>query len=356
MGKQIYYAVGMMSGTSLDGLDLAYCSFFLENGQWRFELLESKSVTYNANWTTRLKDSISLSGNDLSQLHRDYGVWLGQEARTFIKDIHAQVDLIASHGHTVFHQPEKGLTVQVGSGHELAVATERPVVCDFRSLDVALGGQGAPLVPIGDRYLFGENDFCLNLGGISNISFEWEGKRMAYDVSVANMLLNYLVQKTGKPFDDKGEIARKGTLDSALYASLNSLRYLDLPYPKSTGIEWFEAEIKPIVNRSDSSLGDKLHTAVHHISFQVAKEVKRHPYRNAKLLITGGGAKNAFLVEKLSEYLAGEVQLMIPHEKLIDFKEAIIFAFMGVLRLRNEINCLASVTGASRDSCGGVIY
>lgn len=356
MEKQTYNAIGMMSGTSLDGLDLAYCSFFLINGRWRFELLESKSESYDANWTKRLKESVSFSGNDLAQLHRDYGVWLGQQAFTFIKEVNAQVDLIASHGHTVFHKPEKGLTVQIGSGHELAVATGKPVVCDFRSIDVALGGQGAPLVPIGDRYLFGENDFCLNLGGISNISFEMQGKRIAYDISVANMLLNYLVQKTGKLFDNKGEIARGGTLDAALYEALNSLEYLDLPYPKSTGFEWFEAEVQPIVDRFDSVLADKLHTAVHHIAFQVAKEVKRHAQKNAKLLITGGGAKNTFLIEKLSEYLTEEVQIVIPKEQLVDFKEAIVFAFMGVLRLRNEVNCLASVTGASKDSCGGVMY
>lgn len=351
-----YTALGLMSGTSLDGLDLALCHFYKKGEVWQFELVKGKSVDYDAQWTEKLKNSVNLNGRDLWLLHVEYGRFLGQQAGQFLKECNLQVDFIASHGHTVFHQPEKKLTLQIGSGHELATESKQTVICDFRALDLALGGQGAPLVPIGDRYLFSEYDFCLNLGGISNISFELEGKRMAYDVSIANMLLNNLVQKLGKSYDKGGEIARTGAMDEQLYSQLNDLSYLKLPYPKSTGFEWFEEKIQPIIERNKSVVEDQLFTAVHHIAFQVSQAVLNQKKVKGRLLITGGGAKNTFLMETLKHYLSGEVEMVIPTNTIIEFKEAIIFAFMGVKRLRNEVNCLSSVTGAQTDNCGGVIY
>ncbi len=247
MNKNKYTAMGLMSGTSLDGLDLALCHFYLTDETWQFELVKGKSVAYDTYWTQKLQQAVNLNGRDLSLLHNEYGKWLGHQATIFLKEQTIEVDLIASHGHTVFHQPKKKLTLQIGSGHELARETKQTVINDFRSLDVALGGQGAPLVPIGDRLIFNEYDFCLNLGGISNISFESAGERIAYDVSIANMLLNNLVQKLGKSYDKGGEIARSGALDEQLFKQLNDLVYLKLPHPKSTGFEWFDEQITPIM-------------------------------------------------------------------------------------------------------------
>lgn len=356
MIKNKYTALGLMSGTSLDGLDLALCHFYKNDEVWQFELVKGKSVEYDAEWTDKLKNSANLSARDLSLLHIDYGRWLGKQANVFLQEQAIEVDFVASHGHTVFHQPENKLTLQIGSGYELAIESKQKVICDFRALDVALGGQGAPLVPIGDRYLFSEYDFCLNLGGISNISFELGGTRRAYDISIANMLLNYLSKKLGKSYDKGGDIARSGKMNERLLNQLNSLAYLKLPYPKSTGFEWFDEEIRPIIEGNACSVEDKLFTGVHHIALQVANAVLKEKSENAKLLITGGGAKNTFLMETLKQYLSGKIEMVIPDSEIIEFKEAIIFAFMGVKRVRNEVNCLSSVTGAQTDNCGGVIY
>ncbi len=356
MIKNVYRVLGLMSGTSRDGLDLAICNFTKKEEEWRFELVKGKSIEYCIDWERRLKDSVHLNGRDFSLLHVEYGRWLGRQSAQFLQDENLKVDLISSHGHTVFHQPEKKLTVQIGSGHELAYESKQIVVCDFRAFDLALGGQGAPLVPIGDRYLFSEYDFCLNLGGICNISFESTKGRVAYDVSIANMLLNHLAEKLGKSYDQGGKIARSGKLDQSLFNQLNELPYLKLPYPKSTGFEWFESEIKPIIDNNALKVEDQLFTGVQHIAFQLANAVLDQKKENPRMLITGGGAKNIFLMESIKQLLSGKVEMVIPDDDIIDYKEAIIFAFMGVKRFRNEVNCLSSVTGANRDNTGGVIY
>ena len=238
-----------MSGTSLDGLDLCYCHITKNSDQWSFEILQTKSVSYTLEMQSELKDSIYLKADELLQLHNTYGTWLGKEAKTFIDHHKLEIDHIASHGHTTHHQPKNGLTFQIGSGQHIANESGYTVVCDFRSNDVALGGQGAPLVPIGDQLFFGAYDFCLNLGGISNISLEQKGKRIAYDIGLANMILNYITRKIGLDFDKGGEMARRGTINTQMLKKLNSLTYYLLPHPKSIGYEWFVEEVVPIVDR-----------------------------------------------------------------------------------------------------------
>lgn len=354
-----YHVLGMMSGTSLDGLDLAYCSFeFGADGKWMYELLESETIAYDQAWKDRLDNAIHCNAVELSVLHHSYGTWLGEQAAAFIRRKAIKPEFISSHGHTVFHQPELGFTLQIGSGQHLALEAGIPVICDFRSLDVMLGGQGAPLVPIGDRLLFGEYDYCLNLGGISNVSFEREAQRLAYDIGPANMLLNYLVGKLGLAYDKDGLMAKSGEIDQQLLDELNQLKYYQLAFPKSLGREWFDACCIPILEGADSSLKDQLHTACHHIVQQLAAAIKGiHPQAaTTRLLITGGGAKNGFLMELLQQYLPDSVYIFIPEEQLIDFKEAIVFALLGVLKKRNEINTLHTVTGAKRSESGGQIY
>ena len=304
-----------------------------------------------------MKKSVDLSSVDLLLLNNEFGKWLGNHVRLFIARHDLQVDFVASHGHTVFHQPDKNLTYQIGAGQELANSCGKMVVCDFRSLDVSLGGQGAPLVPIGDQSLFDEFDYCLNLGGIGNVSFDHDHERVAYDICPVNMLLNHLTGQIGKPYDKNGEIARSGNLDENLLKTLNALDYYQLPFPKSLGYEWFCDQVLPIIDSNTSDIADKLFTAIQHIAYQIFKDVTaRHHHQHAKLLATGGGARNTFLIEKLQEFMNDKIKVVVPAPEIVDFKEAIIFAFMGVKRIRNEVNCLKSVTGASIDSSGGVIY
>lgn len=345
-----------MSGTSLDGLDLAFCNLALSEGNWKFNLLASKSVDYDYSLKKRLKQSVQLSALDLLLFNNEYGHWLGKRVLEFVGENHLEVDFVSSHGHTVFHRPEKGLTYQIGSGQHLANSCRLDVVSDFRTKDVTLGGQGAPLVPIGDKLLLSEYNFCLNLGGISNMSFTHKGERVAYDIGLANMVLNHLMHPEGRSYDDNGEIARAGKLSTPLFDQLNNLPYYESPFPKSTGYEWFCEQVMPIVDQSEEQLQDKLCTCVHHIAFQVAKEVKKFANPKNRLLITGGGVHNTFLIEKLRFYLDDQVEVVLPDKSLVNFKEAVVFAFMGVLRRREEVNCLRSVTGASSDSSVGVIY
>lgn len=356
MTKKTYHVIGLMSGTSLDGLDIAFCSFENKNGEWLFELQASKSVAYEASLRNQLKESISASALDLLELNNFYGHWLGQQVLEFVEENKVEADFIASHGHTVLHQPEKGVTYQIGSGQHLANACGIKTICDFRSKDVSVGGQGAPLVPIGDKYLFPEYEVCLNLGGISNISFELNGKRLAYDIGLANMVLNYLSNQKGLAYDKNGFMAKSGKRILPLLDLLNSLPYYQKAFPKSTGYEWFRDEVVPIIDANNESAENKLCTAVHHIAQQIAQDVVKIIGNGGKMLVTGGGALNPFLMETLESYLDERIEIVVPDISIIEFKEAIVFAFMGVLRERNEINCLSTVTGAKTDTSGGVVY
>lgn len=352
-----YKVLGLMSGTSLDGLDMAYCHIWEENGQWNFSIRQTKDVPYSDEMREHLKNAIYLSEEDHAQLHKDYGVWLGEQAKTFIKEIDDEVDFIASHGHTSHHRPDEGITFQLGDGQMLADTSGKQVVCDFRTMDVSLKGQGAPLVPIGDKLLFHDYDFCLNLGGISNISFEKDGERIAYDIGLANMPLNYITHKMRLAYDENGKLARSGKLDHHLLQKLNALEYYQLSYPKSTGYEWYIDKIVPLIEASGSPEIDLLHTFIHHNCEQIAFAVHKQQGRSKrKLFATGGGALNQFFMDTLREKLGPNIEVVIPSKTLIAYKEALVFALMGVLRLEGKTNVLSSVTGATEDSCSGKVF
>lgn len=345
-----------MSGTSLDGLDIAYCHFYKQNNVWSFSILVVESIEYEIGFKEKLKNTVHLDAVSLLAFHNEYGNWLGQLVKKFVNNNALEVDFVASHGHTVFHQPETGLTYQIGSGQHIANASNQKVIADFRTNDVALGGQGAPLVPIGDQLLFSTYDFCLNLGGISNISFELDKKRIAYDISPANMLLNFICKKIGLAYDKGGQLAKTGGLNHQLLQELNSLAYYKKTFPKSLGYEWFVENMIPLIDNTNDSIQNLLHTSVHHTAQQISHVIKETKKENSTLLITGGGAKNDFLLEILQQQLGKFSKIIVPDEHSIDYKEALIFAFLGVLRERGEINCLRSVTGAKKDSVSGVIY
>ncbi len=344
--------IGLMSGTSLDGLDIAACRFELNEGCWNYTILHAETVVYSDDWRVRLAEVENSTALEFVQTDIEYGHLLGRLTRGFIETHQIRPDFIASHGHTVFHQPAKKITCQIGRGSAIAAETGFPVVCDFRSLDVALGGQGAPLVPVGDKLLFGQYDYCLNLGGFANISMEKEGKRIAFDLCPANIVLNLLSQKSGRPYDHNGNLARSGQILPGLLKELNDLSYYSQRPPKSLGKEWVIENIHPLLAKYPEGINDLLATFCEHIALQVAANAGTNPEK--KILVTGGGAHNAFLIERIANH--AQSGIIIPDPATVDFKEALIFAFLGLLRWRGENNCLSAVTGASADNCGGSIF
>ena len=341
--------VGLMSGTSLDGLDLC-CVHFDFDGSWKYHIVKAESVDYPEDLRQRLATAQTMSALDYARLHSDYGLYLGEQVRDFIARNALQVDLVASHGQTIFHQPSVRFTGQIGSGAGIAAVTGIDTVCDFRTTDVALGGQGAPLVPIGDAVLFGDYDYCLNLGGFSNISYAEGSKRLAYDISPVNYVLNAYAGKLGMAYDRDGETARGGQVCTALLDALNALPFYTQAGPKSLGREWVEAEVYPLIERFGLPVEDVLATFVEHVAVQVGRHV-----RGGWVLVTGGGARNRYLVERM-QALAPQVKYVVPDALTIDFKEALIFALLGALYMADRPNCLASVTGAARDNIGGCLY
>ena len=349
---ETYHVIGMMSGTSVDGTDMAHCRFEYDGKEWRYDILHAETKGYSQEWKDRLNGVYSGTAAEFAKTHTDYGRYLGVLARSFMM-AHGigNVDCIASHGHTIFHRPAEKFTAQVGEGAALSAASGQVVACDFRTSDVAHGGQGAPLVPIGDRMLFPSYTHCLNLGGIANISFETGGSRLAYDIGPCNFLLNHVAGKAGMDYDKNGDLARSGKIVPGLLNVLSEAKYYSLAPPKSLGREDMEQVFLPLVEKSGAAYADILCTLCEHLALKVAEAV---PSPRSRMLLSGGGAWNAFLVERIRARVAGES--IVPDARTVDFKEALIFAFLGVLRLRGEANCLASVTGADRDACGGALY
>ena len=341
-----------MSGSSLDGLDIAFCRFRKENGIWEYHIEKGETIPYDAEWMYILKNIRNYPAEELISLHYRYGLLLGENVSAFIKKYRLSADIIASHGHTVFHNPGAGYTFQLGDGQALAVKTGIKTVSDFRIKDVLLGGQGAPLVPIGDELLFSQYDYCLNIGGIANISFKKNGKRTGFDVCPANQLLNHLSRQLGEPYDKNGNFAKLGKLNKPLFDRLNNDPFYKKPFPKSLNNEYVEASFFKILEQTDIPVEDKLYTVIKHIAFQVNSIIEQN--FNGEILVTGGGAHNRFLVKALQ--LEKRKNFIVPDELTVDFKEALIFALMGILRIRGEINCLSSVTGAASDSPAGTIY
>lgn len=350
MNKSVWYSIGLMSGTSLDGLDICYVKFSKDKN-YSFEIIKADTIQYPEKWNVKLKNAFTSDARVLSEMDIEYGTFLGENVNEFIKK-HSikEVDFIASHGHTIFHKPEEGITLQIGSGEQIAEITGITTVCDFRTQDVKLGGQGAPLVPIGDELLFHNYDYCLNLGGFANVSYTKDGKRIAFDICPVNIVLNYYTRKIGLSYDDKGSLAASGTINEGLLKALNELDFYKQNSPKSLGLEWVEAFIFPLIDSYNLETKDILRTYVEHVAYQIAKVIQQ----NSTVLITGGGAFNSFLIERLEFYV--QQQLPRAPKLLIDFKEALIFAFLGLLRLTDQINVLSSVTGAKKDHSSGVIY
>ncbi|MFV8326970.1 anhydro-N-acetylmuramic acid kinase [Flavobacterium sp. ZS1P14] len=353
MKEDHYNVIGVMSGTSLDGVDLTHIQFKVQNNKWSFEILESETIAYSSNWVKTLKTAVDYSKEQLEKLNQHYTQLLASIITVFIEKHKIEnLDAVCSHGHTILHQPQNGFTLQIGNLPEIASLIHQTVVCDFRVQDVQLGGQGAPLVPIGDRILFPEYDYCMNLGGFSNVSFEQNKQRIAFDISPVNTVLNFYANQLGLDYDDKGTISRTGKTDTNLLNKLNTLDFYQKKYPKSLGFEFVKEIVLPLIESFGITVEDKLHTFTEHVALQIALAL---PNKSGSLYATGGGAYNDFLMERIQSYLP-EMKIIIPSAKILEFKEALIFALLGVLKLRGEINVLSSVTGAKTDHSSGNIY
>ena len=339
-----------MSGTSLDGIDMSVNRFFYSKKKWRFKILKCKTVKYSKKWVSRLIQASLLTDSDLVILNKDYTEYLSKVILKFIQKFDDNIDFISSHGHTVFHQPENGLTYQIGNNRILSDLISKTLVCDFRTQDVSLGGQGAPLIPVGDYHLFSDYAATLNLGGFANIT-KLLNPVIAYDICPVNTVLNSLSTKLKMSYDYGGEIASKGKIINKMLEELNLINFYDFPPPKSLGIEWVKKEIDPIISKYETfPVKDLLHTFVIHISLKISSQFPSE----GKILITGGGVYNDFLINEIQKQ--SKCELVKPSKDIIEFKEALIFAFLGLLKLRNEINCFSSVTGAKKDHSSGIIY
>lgn len=363
----VYRVIGLMSGSSLDGLDIVYAEFHESAGKWTYEIKASACYPYDSKWEQNLRLAIHLSALEYQLLNTAYGELIGQIVNQFIDEnkLHYRVQLIASHGHTTFHLPAQKMTAQLGDGAAIAATTGINVVSDLRAMDTALGGQGAPIVPIGEKLLFPQNDLFLNLGGIANISIHKSSldySVKAFDICPANRVLNLLAADAGNVFDDGGEMARSGNVNSDLLAQLNGLEYYKKSFPKSLANDFGTDIVYPMIKKQGLNTNDELRTYVEHICCQISDSIKKSFFRHeqqadSKLLVTGGGALNTFLVERLGENLkAQHVEIEIPESAIINYKEALIMGLIGVLRWREENNVMASVTGAIKDSIGGAVW
>ena len=353
--SESYNVLGVMSGTSLDGLDIAFAKF-IKNKEWRFKIVRAVTLPYPRTLQKRLSEAINLKPDQLEALDVEYTHFLAEALNKFIIENSLKaIDAICSHGHTVLHQPEKGITKQIGNLPLLSRLTGQRVICDFRVEDVRLGGQGAPLVPIGDELLFKDYDACINLGGFANISYKIDNERIAFDICPVNVVLNHYAGLLGYGFDRGGEIAASQKVNDMLRQELGVLPFYKKKPPKSLGMEWVNQTVMPILEQENISPQRILATFTEHIAEQIAKVINQHrELKNGKILITGGGAYNTYLIACIN--YKTHARLIIPENDIVDYKEALIFAFLGVLRLRNSANVLKSVTGSSRDHCAGLIY
>ena len=357
----IYRAIGIMSGSSLDGLDIAFTELTETGGKWTYQIMAATCLEYEAEWREKLLTAIELSALNYQQLHVDYGHYIGKAINKFIEknNLQHQVNLIASHGHTTFHLPGKKMTAQLGDGAAIAAETQLPVVSDLRNMDIAFGGQGAPIVPIGEKLLLAAYQYFLNIGGIANISINENGNYKAFDICAANRILNMLAAEKNLAYDDGGKIAATGKLNDSLLQQLNALDYYKQAAPKSLGNQFGTLVVYPIIKNSGLGVKDALRTYVEHIALQIKNTIIDNETTgdNKKMLVTGGGAFNTFLIERLADLLSEEeIAIIIPDKQLVQYKEALIMALMGVLRWREEANVLASVTGATQNSIGGALW
>jgi len=363
-----YRVLGLMSGSSLDGLDIAFCHLVVQNNPFKvisWAIEKAETLAYTMPWIDRLQLLPNAPALELAAADVAFGRYIGELIQVFLTTYNLKPDFIASHGHTIFHYPAEGFTTQIGNGTAITATTKLPVVCNFRAEDVAAGGQGAPLAPVADKYLFSNYDFCLNIGGIINLTFQTPEKVIAFDITGANQVLNALALEVGTPYDKDGDLAASGNIIPDLLEEANHLLFFATAYPKSLGNNWVQAKLLPIFQQTQYPVADRLRTACEHIAFQTAQAIAQIKAREQltdrasyRLLPTGGGAYNLFLMQRLSTQLNTILPITIEatDNQLIEFKEALLIALLGVMRLERIPNSFSSVTGASHDTVNGTIH
>lgn len=358
MKKTEYRVIGVMSGTSLDALDICIANYKLKNKKWQYKIEVSKSFNYSYKWIKTLTNPFNLSAEKMCLVETKYSLYISKKINKLLKQSnisYQDIDLISCHGHTFFHNPKKKYTKQICNGQLIASKTNIKTVCNFRNLDIVYGGTGAPLVPIGDCLMFSNYSYCVNIGGVMNISYKKNKKRVAFDICLANMGLNNIVSKYGLKYDKNGNISKKGRVNKELLNQLLSIDYHKKKGPKSMGKEEFNNYYKPILKSYKIPTKDKLATFVEFIATELYKVIKCSRVKKNKILITGGGAYNNHLINEIKKKLT-EYKIIIPEKDIVEFKEALIFGLLGVLRVRKNINCLSSVTGAKKNSCTGEVF
>ncbi|XOV92460.1 MAG: anhydro-N-acetylmuramic acid kinase [Bacteroidota bacterium] len=347
-----YHVIGIMSGSSLDGVD--FCHATLTHGaEWTFRILSTYTKEIPEDLKDSLRKSDQLSGHDLNLLDITYGEWIGQQLKEFMpKD--TPVDVVGFHGHTVFHEPNQKLSLQLGNGQMISQISGLEIVDDFRTKDLLLGGQGAPLVPKGDLSLFPEYQGWVNLGGIANVTIKKNEKIHAWDIAPCNQVLNFFAQKLGAPFDKGGRLAEKGSLDISWLEKIQGLSYFKLQPPKAMSNQWV---VEQLLKEEGVDAGNALHSFVEFLSDEIAQSISQFLSKDDRVFFTGGGAHNKYLMSKISEKLTRNgIQIVIPSSEIIDHKEALIFGFLGILRKLNLPNTLGIATGASHDTIAGVLH
>lgn len=349
----VYNAIGLMSGSALDGLDIAFVELTEIAGKWSYELKASACIPYEEAWKEQLKNASTLSVPQFLDLHTAYGRLLGTEVVKFIEahQLFHKVHFIASHGHTAYHNPATQTSFQLGDGASIAAVSGIKVISDLRNKDVAYGGQGAPIVPMAEQLLWKEFDLCLNLGGIANLTVNRTPVK-AFDICPCNQVLDYFAQKVGKAFDAEGNLAASGNVVEAILVQLGNLDYYQIKGPKSLANPYSQELIRLL---DKLEIKDALATAIEHIATEISKCLQENKTTEAKLLITGGGALNTFLIQKLVAKNP-QLNIIVADEATIKFKEAIAMALLGALRWMEQDTVLASVTGAEKNSVGGALW
>lgn len=344
-----------MSGSSLDGIDLALCDFKMQGDHLEWKIIKAATIPFSTIWRNKLKNAPNISAKEFAILDYELGYLFGEEINNFVEN--EQMDYIASHGHTIFHFPELKVTSQIGNGAIIASTTGCTVISDFRSMDIGFGGQGAPLAATIDRDLFSNIPVRINLGGISNISIT-HGDTLAYDICPCNQILNYLSSQIGLEFDSDGILASQGRINTELLAKLFEFPFLSMAAPKSLDNNAISAFYFPLLDSFEIDVKDKLCTCIEFISLSISNILNDHPFTSndkIKVLFSGGGTKNKFLIDEII-LKSSNFTVDLPDENIIDFKEALLMAYLGYLRVNEKPNVLKSATGASKDSIGGAIY
>jgi len=345
--------IGIMSGSSLDGLDVDFSFFSETKAGWTYQNITSATISFPGELHSRLKNADQIFGKELTKLDIDFGNWVGKKIMEFCENCEQVPDLISSHGHTIFHEPENEFTLQIGSAQCIAQKTKLPVISDFRLKDIVKGGQGAPLVVIGEKLLLREYKSFLNLGGIANLTLFEEGKIKSFDIAPCNQVLNHFSKKLGLAYDAEGEWARRGAVDKEWLEYLKTVSYFKKNPPKSLANQFTS---QYVLKSYPTKTEDALNTYCYFLKYELEKWIKNllPGKQEVPILATGGGAKNTFLMEVFNQ--SPFLDLIAADEHLVDYKEAMIFGFLGALRWFDQINILSAATGANSDSCSGTIY